>query len=274
MRSFYIVFIVSIFLHQGFSQEAFDYNDLCEKYKTWFASDTINFTYEDSLASKAFSEELFNLYKPIKEIYYNGISPYMKIYNIRHFDTALLVNVLSWYSLSDSIYSEQIGLPFIFAHTILTNDVIIKGTVVDAINKYPECRFFISTYFIRVDSVIHSYFPLERGDTVLMQSAINGYTGYCDTNQFTSYGVNACGPNIKLRESGIYILNRTGYVQHFQRGTNNSSKPYTDPFCFNSFAYRTKSEKIEELLQVADKEKLKAFIEKIKTNKTDKYNPE
>lgn len=59
MRSFYIVFIVSIFLHQGFSQEAFDYNDLCEKYKTWFASDTINFTYEDSLASKAFSEELY-----------------------------------------------------------------------------------------------------------------------------------------------------------------------------------------------------------------------
>lgn len=269
MRILCIVFILSFFYHQGFSQEAFDYHQLCEKNKTWFASDTINYTDEDSLASKAFSEELFKLYKPIKEIYYNGISPYMKIYCIKHFDTALLINILKRYALSDSTFNKQIGIPFILAHTILTNDAVIKGTVVDVINKYPECRFFISTYFIRVDSVIHSYFPLKNGDTVLMQSAINGYTGYCDTNRFTSYGVNACGPNIKLRESGIYLLNRTGYVQHFQRGTNFYSKPYTDPFCFNSFSYRTKSEKTEELLQQTNREKLETFTEKIKTNKTD-----
>ncbi|MEZ5197591.1 MAG: hypothetical protein R2764_14700 [Bacteroidales bacterium] len=269
MRIYCIICIIFIYYQQVSSQEAFDYQNLCEKYSSWFASDTIPWTYDDSLASEAYSKKLFDLYKPIREIYYNGHYPYPKIYDIAQIDTALLFNLLTTYASSSEKYEEQFGIPFSLAHYLVTQDAIIMGTVVDFINKYPECRFFISTYFIRVDSVIHSYFPLGKGDTVLMQSAINGYTGYCDTNQFTSYGVNACGPNIKMHESGVYALDRGGYVNHFQRLKRDMPKPYTDPFCTNSFSYRTKSEKIEEMLKSADKEKLKAFIEKINTNKFD-----
>lgn len=264
MRTLYIFSIVLVFSLHGLAQEAFDYSELCEKYKTWFASDTIEWTYEDSLASLEYSEKLFNLYKPIKEVYYNGIAPYNRIYDIYHYDTALLFNILEWYPSSSPQYNEQIGIPFILAHRLLTNEALIKGTVVDRINKYPKCRFYISTLFIRIDSVVFSYFPLEKGDTVLFQSAINGYSGYCDTNQFVSYGENACGPNTKLGESGYYSLDRTVYVQHFQRVIPNSPRRYTDPFCYNSFIDRRKSEKIEKLIRLADKKKLKEFTDKIK----------
>lgn len=267
MRTIYIILIVLVISVPGVTQEAFDYQDLCEQYKEWFASDTIKWTNEDSLASYAYSKKLFDLYKPIKEVYNNGDYPYTKLYSIEHIDTALLCDVLRLYSHSPLQFDEQIGIPFLLAHYLLTRDAIIRGTVVDYINKYPECRFFISTYFIRVDSVVFSYFPLKKGDTVLFQSPINGYSGYCDTNQFVSYGVNACGPNIKLHESGIYTLSRSGYVQHFQRIKNNMPRPYTDPFCYNSFSYRTKNDRIEELLQSVDQERLKNFIEKIETQK-------
>ncbi|MCD4696645.1 MAG: hypothetical protein K8S16_10445 [Bacteroidales bacterium] len=249
----------------SFSQDSTRVNTLCGNYYDWFANDTIDWDYEDSLASYNYNNKLFDLYQPIKEFYFNGISPYNHIYEIYHYDTALLFSILKLCAESKEKYDEQIGIPISVAHGLIKNDAMIIGTVVDRINKYTECRFYSTTYFIRTDSVIFSYFPISVGDSVLSQESVIGYTGYCDTNQFRTYTVNACGYNIKVGDEGYFILDRSGYVRHFQyQNSNPSTIDYKDPFCFNSFKCRFKNEESEKMFRSVNKEKLMEFTRRIK----------
>ncbi|MCD4736907.1 MAG: hypothetical protein K8R53_12755 [Bacteroidales bacterium] len=88
---------------------------MCEKYKTWFVQDTVKWTLEDSLASSGYNDKLFDLYHPVKEFYFNGVSPYNHIYDIHHYDTSLLFLALKLYAESKEKYNRQFGIPITFA---------------------------------------------------------------------------------------------------------------------------------------------------------------
>jgi len=263
MRIFYISLVFLVSSIQGLTQEAFDYHDLCEKYKTWFASDTTSWTYEDSLASAAYNDKLFELYKPIKEIFFNGELPYNFIYNIHNYDTSLLLSLLRLYTNSRDEYDKQIGIPIGLAGRLINRDATIIGTVVDKINHYKECRWYTTTYFVRTDSVIFSYFPIKRGDTILIHTNSFGYLGYCQGNGNLSIRTASAGRDYKIGDSNFcFRISHNGYLRH-RKLWYRSPKKYLDPFCSNSFILYLDGT-LRNCIGDADPKRVLDFVKKIK----------
>ncbi|MCD4664532.1 MAG: hypothetical protein K8R68_04610 [Bacteroidales bacterium] len=263
MRTFCFFLIILVSSLQGLTQEAFDYQDLCEKYQTWFASDTIKWTYEDSLVAVEYNEKLYKHYKPIKEFYFSGDYADHKIYEALHYDTTLLFYTLKLYAESKEEYNRQIGIPIGLAVNLINRDATIIGTVVDKINHYKECRFYLTTYFVRVDSVIFSYFPANIGDTILIHTRLFGFEGYCQANENLGFGAATAGHDYRIEDSGFCSrLSRIGYVRYMQ-SRNRFSRNYLDPFCTNSFMQYL-GETNRDCMRDADSERILDFVKKIK----------
>lgn len=255
-----LVFLSSLCISQGYP----NVDRLCNNFENWFASDIVPWNYEDSLASCEYNDRLFDLYYPVKEFYFNGTSPYNFIYDIHHYDTSLLFLVLKLYADSIEEYDRQFGIPITLATNMINNDAFIIGTVVDKIDHYKECRFYTTTYVVRADSVVFSYFPIEVGDTVLIHSPIIGYNGYCQANKILGYSNSPHIYDYQIGNSDFcFFLDRKGYDRHFQ--FKNFTHNYLDPFCSNSFICNLRSSKYCKQIKEVDQKKLSAFIKKIKT---------
>ncbi|MCD4729882.1 MAG: hypothetical protein K8R74_04730 [Bacteroidales bacterium] len=263
MRMFITTSLVLVSLI-SFSQENNYVNRLCNKYEDWFASDTIKWTFEDSLASLDYRNKLFDLYQPIEEFYFNGATPYLYMYNVHHYDTALLFSVIKLYADSKEEFDRQVGIPLNLATRLINNDAFIVGTVVDKIDKYPECRFYTTTYLVRTDSVIFSYFPIEIGDTVLIHSPFNGYNG-CNQNDTLHYSLPYKKFDYEVGGSGFcFYLDRKGFINH-QQLFHGAEDEFFDPFCNNSFVRSASNDKQCKSLKEVDQKKLAEFVKRIKT---------
>ena len=241
--------------------------DLCDAYKDYFEGKGSGYTYEDSVNVLKYAQKLTELYSKNKDVYLSKTrpSPYTYIYEMKNYDTGLLFKVLDLYVRDSIKYQEEIGIHWSFAKNIIINDALIKGTVVDKINHYKECRYFTTTYFIMVDSIIHSYFPLSIGDTVLIHSNLFGVEGYCEHNKALGFGATTHFKDYKIGEAGLFFyLNRAIYVSSFDKAINKPGSKYKDPYCFNSFFRYPLNEGIKRQMKKTDKLKLSKFVNKIK----------
>jgi hypothetical protein len=158
------------------------------------------------------------------------------------------------YADSREEYDRQIGIPIGLVVDLIKRDATIIGTVVDKISKYNELRWYTTTYFIRADSVIFSYFPINIGDTLLVQS-----------QHFGGGGVPVCVDvrDYRIGDSGYcFPLTRQGYVRHLH-DTHLSHMGYCDPFCTNSFTEYLK-DTTPNCTRDADPQKVYDFVKKIK----------
>jgi len=241
--------------------------DLCDKYKEYFEGKGSDYTKEDSVNVLKYAQKLTELYSKNKDVYISKTrpSPYTYIYEMKSYDTSLLFKVLDLYTRDSVKYDEEIGIHWSFAKDIIINDAVIKGKVVDKINHYKECRHFTTTYFIKVDSIIHSYFSLSIGDTVLIHSNMFGVEGYCEHNKALGFGAVTHIIDYKIGETGLYFfLNRAIYDRIFKQTINKPGSKFKDPYCYNSFFRHTFNEGIKRQMKKTDKLKLSKFINKIK----------
>ena len=241
--------------------------DLCNAYKDYFENKGSNFTHEDSVNVLKYKQRKRELYAKNKDVYLSDTkpNPHIKIYEMKNSDTTLLFKVLDLCTKDSVKYEKEIGIPWSFAQYIIINDAVIKGTVVDKINHYKECRYFRTTYFIMVDSIIHSYFPLSIGDTVLIHSNLFGVEGYCEHNKPTGFGAATHFKDYEIGEAGLFFyLNRAIYLRFFNETINKSGSKYKDPYCYNSFFRYPINEGIKRQMKKTDKLKLSKFVKKIK----------
>lgn len=271
MKFLYSTFLILVSLI-SFPQENNYVDRLCNKYEDWFASDSIQWNFEDSLASLEYRNKLFDLYQPIKEIFFNGAAPYNYIYNIHNYDTYLLFTILKLYADSKEEFDRQIGIPLNLATRLINNDAFIIGTVVDKIDHYQECRLYTTTCFVRTDSVVFSYFPIEVGDTVLIHAPLIGYYGYCQKDTVIGYHRAIEDYDFHVGDSAsCFYLNRNGFVRFHQyqykpKEVSKFSANHKDPFCSNSFVINPRTNNgYCKSLKETDQKKLSEFIKRIKT---------
>jgi hypothetical protein len=222
------------------------------------------FNDEDSTNVLEYVEKLNELYSNNKDVNISDTrpSPYDRLYDMENHDTSLLFRVLALYNEDTIAYKKEIGIQWWFAQDIIVNDAVIRGNVMDKINDHKECRYFSTTYFIEVDTIIHSYFRLNIGDTVMMHTPLIGYT-YCEQNKPRGYGAITHNKDYKIGETDLYLyLDRDVYVRHLRRAIKDSSKNYKDPYCSNSLFRNPGNEGIQELIKQCDKEKLAEFVKK------------
>jgi len=232
-------------------------------YKDYFEQRSIS-THNDSVNVLKYHQKLKNIYANIKEVGFGDL-PYERIYEMKNYDTALLFSILKKYAFNRDQYNTEIGLPTYVATQLITNDAVIKGDVVKKINDYKDCRHFVSTYFIRVDSIIHSYFPLMVGDTVLIQFSSFGLTSNCDPDQGSGYSEDTDLKNYKVGEKNlIFLLDRGAYVRQYSKHVLKQLIKYRDPYCFNSFWRCLDMEFFAEKYNDCDKSRVEEFINKIK----------
>jgi hypothetical protein len=253
MKTIFLLFIILV-PFWGNAQEYYRTEKYCDKYSEWFAKDSVKWNKEDSIVAIEYSKKLYVLYKPIKEFYFSGEQPDQEIYSALHYDTTLLFSTLKLYAESREEYDRQIGIPIGQATRLINRDATIIGTVVDKINKYKELRWYTTTYFVRTDSVIFSYFPINIGDTLLVQSLHFGGSGIPVDIDMQDYQVG--------NSSLCFSLNRNVYVRHFH-----STKPphlvYLDPFCTNSFTQYI-GENPQNCLNDTDPKGIHDFVKRIK----------
>jgi hypothetical protein len=251
MKSF-LLWSIIIFPFWGNTQEYYRTEKLCNKYSEYFGKDTVKWNKDDSLAAFEYNKKLYQLYKPIKEFYFSGEHPDQLIYSALHYDSTLLFYTLKLYGESRQEYDMIIGLPIGLVEDLISRDATIFGTVVDRINEFKESRWFRTTYLVRTDSVVFSYFPIKKGDTLLLHS-----------NLFPGVLVDADTRDYKTGDSGYcFRLSRQGYVRHFH-DPHISHMGYCDPFCTNSFIQYL-GETSFNCLRDADPEKVREFVSKIK----------
>ncbi len=230
-----------IFLYSFIVMAFFPYRpenvELCDKYEEYFGGNRSVFTAEDSTSVLKYVEKLYKLYSNNKDVYISDTrpSPYDRLYDMKNYDTSLLFKVLRLFNEDSISYKNEIGIRWSFAQDIIINDAVIRGNVVDKINDHKECRYFSTTYFVEVDTIIHSYFQLNISDTVMIHVPLIGYT-YCEQNKPRGYGAITHMKDYQIGETGQYFyLDRDVYVRHQKRAMKDSTRNYKDPFCYNSF---------------------------------------
>ena len=240
---------------------------LCDQHKEYFEGKTTILTSKDSVDVEKYNDRLIDLYSGLKEIYYKGTYPYILAYNMKYYDTSLLFNTVRLYKKSIDQYNSKVGIPITLVTNIINNDAVIIGEVIDKINHYKKCRYFTTTYFIKVTSVIHSYFPLSINDTILIQSYSFGVTGYCESNKPTSrielYGMH----DYEIGEKNLlFLLNRRNYIRAFETIISKKEQNYKDPYCYNSFSRQARNEIIQNKINNTNIKNLKSFVKQINSN--------
>lgn len=245
----WLILLVSFWVN---AQEYYRTEKYCDKYSEWFGKDTIKWNKEDTLTAIEYSKKLYQLFKPIKEFYFSGEYPDQLIYSALHYDTALLFYSLKLYAESREEYERQIGIPIGLVVDLIKRDATIFGTVVDKINDFKENKWFTTTYLVRTDSVVFSYFPIKTGDTLLLHS-----------NLFPGVLVDTDTRDYRIGDSGdCFRLSRQGYVRHFH-DSHLSHMGYCDSFCPNSFTQYL-GETSFDCMREADPKKVREFVSKIK----------
>jgi hypothetical protein len=233
-------------------------------YKEYFEQRSIS-THNDSVNVLKYHQKLKNIYANIKEVGFGNL-PLERIYEMKNYDTTLLFSILKKYAFNREQYNAEIGISRYVATKLITNDAVIKGDVVKKTNDYKDCRYFVSTYFIKVDSIIHSYFPLMVGDTVLIQYSGFGLTSNCNPNQGGSFYSEDV--NVKDYEVGeknlIFLLDRGAYLRQYSKHVIKQIIKYKDPYCFNSFWRCMDMEFFAGKYNDCEKSQLENFIKKIK----------
>ena len=206
---------------------------LCHQHKEYFEGKTTLLTAKDSADAELYDKRLFELYSNFNKIHYQYGYAYQLGYEMKYYDTALLFSTLNLYINDKKEYDKYINLPISLVTELIKNDAVIKGEVVNKINDFKECRYFTTTYFIKVQSVIHSYFPLNVGDTVLIHFPFFGMTGYCEPNKKLSFtAINHVMDYITGEKDLHILLNRKSYLRAYENliNTDTVSFPKLRPF--------------------------------------------
>jgi len=229
--------------------------DLCDTYRDYFDGDTQDVSFEDSLASK----KHFDYIKGIISLngnYYNG-DPYLydMIYKAKHTDTSLRSKITDLYYNYLEEYSNTIGLDYFLARYLILSDAVIKGTVIGKDNYSDSCLFFTTTYYVQVDSIIHSYFPIKEKDLIIVKSNLFGFVGGCINDERKKYFKSADHAyEYKLNEQSHFFLSRGLYLRQYYNQILSSN--FKDQFCFNSFLLPINNEKLNLSFKSSNKKKL------------------
>jgi hypothetical protein len=247
--------------------------NLCNQFEEAFKDVTYKVSKEDSLAAYNF-RHAFHKTKPYSlEPPFKGPDAFVYTYRMKYLNQPGLFmeseqtfhnykNIFKYKDYEDR-YFKKYGVSYPVAHYVLNSDATFIGTVIHKDNFSDTCLLFKTTYIVRVDSILNSYFPLKKGDNVIIKSNAFGFEGGCSdgagkrifmtTSHILHYEVNDSAP---------FFITKSGYVRLFNQFivTNTNFK---DEYCYNSFMDQG-YDFVNNLLLNSDKEKFNQFLHQIK----------
>ncbi len=136
-----------------------------------------------------------------------------------------------------SIYYKELN--WIDIINLIQSDAIIVGRVIDKKENFKlnHVYFYKTDYYIIVEEVIHAYFPVQKGDTVLVKSSL-GICGTCDPNQKIMMVVSEHEKDFKINERQVFMLeHNSGYYMKFLKIYHTGL--YDDQYCRSAFEVPT-----------------------------------
>ncbi|MEZ5199725.1 MAG: hypothetical protein R2764_26080 [Bacteroidales bacterium] len=260
LSQFFQLFIIGLILF-SFSCKP-EKVDLCNQYEEFFG----NIKYEMSKQDSADTYEYFQYFKKIitKNHAPYGGDPYGfgMLYRIKRTDTSFSNEITREFYGNRSHYIEKYGVDYYLARNIVNSDAVVYGEVVSKKNYSDSCLFFTTTYIVRVDSVLFSYFPIEIGNKVIIKTSNFGYEGGCKTGiQKRMFTSTSHSYDFNENEFSLFLLSKSHYIMAFNKFILNNPKFY-DKFCYNSFI-ALNNPKLNGLIAKSNPESLNEFISHI-----------
>lgn len=236
--------------------------DLCDKYKEYFGDIKYFMSKQDSI-------DTYNYYHYLKRIIAKSGSPFggnpfgfSLYYRMKRIDTSFANKILRDYYSDKTQFSQKYGISYYLARYVVASDAVVYGEVISKDNYSDSCLFYKTTYIIRVDSVISSYFPIKKGDKIVIKVNNFGFEGGCRTgDEKKIFTVSSQSYDYKLNQFSIFLLSRDMYITQFNKFIKNNNK-YFDKFCYNSFICPN-NYKLNELFEISDSKKLIDFVNNI-----------
>lgn len=261
---FYFLMLITVSCSFTSCNNNYEMN-LCSKYEEYYKDRTFSMTTQDSIDSFKYFNQKKEWATNAGKAYGGNPYSFTNNYIIKYRDTSFLNKIIKDYYFFPKKFKENVGLDYSLVNRFIENEAVIFGKVVAKDDYSDSCLFYTTTYTIRVDSVLHSYFSLEINDIVLLKTNGSGHVGGCGKENKQKYYFTSSHEYVyQVNESDYFFLNRTTYLRQYEVFIKNN-KRYFDPYCYNSFINRG-SFRLSGLIQNSDKNKLSKFIKLIKVS--------
>ncbi|OQX76827.1 MAG: hypothetical protein B6D61_08170 [Bacteroidetes bacterium 4484_249] len=236
--------------------------DLCDKYKEYFENVKYSMSKQDSI-------DTYNYFHYLKRIVTQngdpfGGNPYgfSLFYRMKRTDTAFANEIKRAYYKDNTLFNKKYGIDYYLARYIIDSDAVVYGEVISKDNYSDSCLFYKTTYIIRVDSVIYSYFPIIKGDKIIIKTTNFGFDGGCRSgDDKLGFSTNLHSYNYNNTEFSVFFLSKPIYIEHFNKMIFDKSK-YYDKFCPNSFIIPN-NYKLNDLVEKSKPNSLLKFTNRI-----------
>lgn len=239
--------------------------ELCDQYKEYFGDIKFEMSKQDSIDS-------YNYFQYMKKIVTQNNAPFggdpysfYNLYLMNRTDTAFAMEIKREYYSDKSNYNKKYDIDYYLARYIIDSDAVVSGEVVSKDNYSDSCLFYTTTYIIRVDSVICSYFPISKGDKVIIRTNNFGYEGGCKTgDEKRVFTESSHAYDYKENEFSVFFISKSIYIEQFNNFIFNNPK-YFDEFCYNSFI-APNNNKLNGLFEKSNPNSLLKFVRNIQKN--------
>ena len=152
--------------------------DLCNAYKDYFGDIKYPMGKQDSIDTYQYYHYLKRKVEENNGYFKGNPYSFSLFYYSKYLDTALYTSILiKNNSKFKEVYNKELGYNLYMALHLIISDAVFWGTVVGKDNYSDTCLHYKTTYYVKVDSIIHSYFPINPGDIVMIKSSLFGHLG-------------------------------------------------------------------------------------------------
>ena len=149
------------------------------------------------------------------------------------------VNTELYDSLIDHRLTSFNGLTNPQMYDLTNSDAVILGEVKEKrlIMDSTRCFYYRTEFVIKVEEILHSYFPLKNNSEVLLKS-MTGYIGGCDLKNRWIRDKRDIIREFEVGDRWIFFLNHNEYYSKFLfriRDPKTSTTYFADEYCPNSF---------------------------------------
>ena len=121
-------------------------------------------------------------------------------------------------------------------YDLISSDAVVLGEVTDKlfISDVTKCYLYKTDYIVKVNEVLHSYFELNNGDSVLLKSTL-GFEGGCNLENRDLVGIESHGNTYQIGDKWIFFLKHNSYYTDFLYNGKINLPKYDDVYCPHAF---------------------------------------